>query len=77
MKPVAAGPHSMFLYDIDGTLIDSNDHHAHAWVEALEHFGIAARVDHIRWLVGMGGDKLLPMVTGIKKDTRKGKEITT
>jgi phosphoglycolate phosphatase-like HAD superfamily hydrolase len=64
------------LLDIDGTLIDSNDHHAQAWVEALEHFGIAASYDHIRWLVGMGGDKLLPLVTGIKHDTKRGKEIT-
>jgi phosphoglycolate phosphatase-like HAD superfamily hydrolase len=64
------------LLDIDGTLIDSNDHHARAWVEALEHFGIPASVDHIRWLVGMGGDKLLPLVTGIGKDTPKGKEIS-
>ena len=72
-----AGTLKGILLDIDGTLIDSNDHHAQAWVEALEHFGIPASVDHIRWLVGMGGDKLLPMVTGIKKDTPRGKEITT
>jgi HAD superfamily hydrolase (TIGR01549 family) len=64
------------LLDIDGTLIDSNDHHARAWAEALEHFGIPASVDHIRWLVGMGGDKLLPLVTGIDKESAKGKEIT-
>lgn len=64
------------LLDIDGTLIDSNDHHAQAWAEAFEHFGIPASVDHIRWLVGMGGDKLLPLVTGIEKDSAKGKEIT-
>jgi HAD superfamily hydrolase (TIGR01509 family) len=64
------------LLDIDGTLIDSNDHHARCWVEALEHFGIPASFHQIRWLVGMGGDKLLPLVSGIRKDTKKGKEIT-
>ena len=71
-----AGTLKGILLDIDGTLIDSNDHHARAWVEALEHFRIAASYDQIRWLVGMGGDKLLPMITGIKKDTKQGKEIT-
>ena len=64
------------LLDIDGTLIDSNDHHARCWAEALEDFGIPASVHQIRWLVGMGGDKLLPLVSGIKKDTKQGKELT-
>jgi HAD superfamily hydrolase (TIGR01509 family) len=64
------------LLDIDGTLIDSNDHHAHAWVDTLEHFGMRGNYAKIRDLIGMGGDKLLPEVSGIEKDTPKGKEIS-
>ena len=64
------------LLDIDGTLIDSNDHHAHAWVETLEHFGRKGSYAKIRRLIGMGGDKLLPAVSGIEKETPQGKEIT-
>ncbi len=28
------------VFDIDGTLLDSVDLHARAWVEAFAHFGI-------------------------------------
>ena len=48
------------LCDIDGTLIDSNDAHALAWVDALEQVGQPVAFDRIRPLIGMGGDKLLP-----------------
>lgn len=64
------------LLDIDGTLIDSNDHHAQAWVDALEHFGLPADYNEIRRLIGMGGDKLLPEVSGIEKDSPKGEELS-
>jgi HAD superfamily hydrolase (TIGR01549 family) len=64
------------LLDIDGTLIDSNDYHAHAWVDALQHFGMPANFAKIRRLIGMGGDKLLPEVSGIEKDTPKGEELS-
>ena len=33
-------PPKAVLFDVDGTLIDSVDLHAHAWVEALRHFGV-------------------------------------
>lgn len=64
------------LLDIDGTLIDSNDHHAQAWQETFEHFGIRSEFAEIRRLIGMGGDKLLPEISGIEKDSPKGKEIS-
>ncbi|HEY2090401.1 MAG TPA: HAD hydrolase-like protein [Thermoanaerobaculia bacterium] len=28
------------LFDIDGTLVDSNDHHTRCWIEAFAHFGV-------------------------------------
>ncbi|HUF16903.1 MAG TPA: HAD hydrolase-like protein, partial [Thermoanaerobaculia bacterium] len=27
------------IFDVDGTLVDSNDLHARAWQEAFAHFG--------------------------------------
>jgi len=44
------------LLDIDGTLLDSNDAHALAWVDALEEHGISVPFERIRPLIGMGGD---------------------
>ncbi len=27
------------IFDVDGTLVDSNDAHTHAWIEAMQAFG--------------------------------------
>ena len=63
------------ILDIDGTLVDSNDAHAKAWVEALAEQGVKVLFDDVRKRIGMGGDKLLPEVAGISEDTPKGKAI--
>jgi HAD superfamily hydrolase (TIGR01509 family) len=65
------------LLDVDGTLVDSNDAHAHAWVEALAEHGINVEFEKVRPLIGMGGDKLLPEVSGIEADTPEGERIGT
>lgn len=48
------------LFDVDGTLIDSNDLHAAAWREAFLHFGVDLPLDTIRSQIGKGGDNLIP-----------------
>jgi HAD superfamily hydrolase (TIGR01549 family) len=48
------------LFDVDGTLVDSNDLHAAAWQEAFRHFGIVLPYDSIRGQIGKGGDNLIP-----------------
>ena len=53
------------IFDVDGTLVDSNDAHAHAWMEAFAESGIAVAFDHVRRSIGMGGDKLMPHVSGM------------
>jgi HAD superfamily hydrolase (TIGR01509 family) len=48
------------LLDVDGTLVDSNDAHAAAWVAALTESGARASFPKVRGLQGMGADQLLP-----------------
>jgi HAD superfamily hydrolase (TIGR01509 family) len=48
------------LFDIDGTLVDSVDAHAHAWEEAFARFGKQVSHDEIRSQIGKGGDQLIP-----------------
>lgn len=48
------------LFDVDGTLVDSNDLHAAAWQESFRHFGIVLRFERIREQIGKGGDNLIP-----------------
>ncbi len=64
------------ILDIDGTLVDSNDAHARAWVEALAEHGIKASFEEVRRLIGMGGDKLLPKVSGLSEETAEGQAIS-
>jgi HAD superfamily hydrolase (TIGR01509 family) len=65
------------LLDIDGTLIDSNEAHARAWVDAFAEYGITTDVERVVRLIGMGGDKLLPTIApGLDTERGKGKEMT-
>jgi HAD superfamily hydrolase (TIGR01509 family) len=64
------------LFDIDGTLVDSNDAHARAWVEAFAEAGITADFTHVRRCIGMGGDKLMPEVSGLTEDSPEGQRIS-
>jgi HAD superfamily hydrolase (TIGR01509 family) len=64
------------LLDVDGTLLDSNDAHARAWVEVLGDDGIDASFERVRPLIGEGGDKLLRAVAGIDHESPRGKALT-
>jgi HAD superfamily hydrolase (TIGR01509 family) len=66
---------SVILFDVDGTLIDSNGAHAETWAEALRADGYSCQADEIRPLVGMGTDKLLPRVAGIAADSEAGRAL--
>jgi HAD superfamily hydrolase (TIGR01509 family) len=63
------------LLDVDGTLIDSNDEHAYAWVDVCKEFGYEVEFARVRRMIGMGGDKVLPELTGLTEDTPEGKRI--
>ena len=63
------------ILDVDGTLVDSNDAHARAWVEAFAEHGIAVPFEKVRRAIGMGGDKLMPAVAGISEDSKIGEQI--
>jgi HAD superfamily hydrolase (TIGR01509 family) len=63
------------IFDVDGTLVDSNDAHAQAWVEALGEHGRHVEFTRVRPLIGMGGDKLLPEISGLAADSREGEAI--
>jgi HAD superfamily hydrolase (TIGR01509 family) len=63
------------LLDIDGTLIDSNDAHARAWVDVGTEFGIDIPFEKVRPLIGMGGDRVLPALTGLQEESDAGRRI--
>jgi HAD superfamily hydrolase (TIGR01549 family) len=64
-----------FLFDIDGTLIDSVDLHAHAWQEAFAHFGFRIPYEQVRGQIGKGGDQLMPVFIPKDQLERTGERL--
>lgn len=64
------------LLDIDGTLVDSNDAHAHAWVKSFAAHGRRVEFSRVRPLIGKGGDKLLAEVAGVDAESDEGKRLS-
>lgn len=64
------------LLDVDGTLIDSNDAHASSWADTFREFGYDIAFERVRPLIGMGGDKLLPKLTGLEHESDRAKQLT-
>jgi HAD superfamily hydrolase (TIGR01549 family) len=69
MKAVSSGP--AFLFDLDGTLVDTVYQHVLAWREALEECGIELSVWRIHRRVGMSGGLL---TSALLRET--GKAVT-
>jgi HAD superfamily hydrolase (TIGR01509 family) len=63
------------LFDIDGTLLDSVDFHAHAWQEILARHGIDVTFAAVRAQIGKGGDQLLPVFVPKPMLERLGEQI--
>ena len=59
MSPLAA-----VLFDVDGTLVDTNYHHAVAWARALRDHGHRIPVAAVHRLIGMGGSEMLETLIG-------------
>lgn len=75
MKETEEPAIQVVLVDVDGTLVDTNDAHARAWVEAFAESGRQVPFEKVRPLMGMGGDQLLPRVVGVEKETDEGKRL--
>jgi HAD superfamily hydrolase (TIGR01509 family) len=63
------------LLDVDGTLVDSNDAHAHAWEAAFAAHDYQIAYSRIRRLIGMGGAQLIEQLTGLPESDRKHRAI--
>ncbi len=60
------------ILDVDGTLVDSNYHHALAWSRAFAGHGLNPPLWRIHRAIGMGGDKLVAEVAGQQAEEDHG-----
>jgi phosphoglycolate phosphatase-like HAD superfamily hydrolase len=65
-------PLKAVFFDIDGTLVDSNEFHVMAWDEAFRDNGFATGKDQIRSQIGKGADQLIPsLIPSMGDDQQK------
>lgn len=63
------------VFDVDGTLVDSNYHHVLAWHRAFREYGAVQPLWQIHRHLGMGGDKLVAAVAGEEVEQAHGEAI--
>lgn len=63
------------VVDVDGTLVDSNYHHALAWFRAFRAHQITLPMWRLHRAIGMGGDQLVAAVAGDEVEGRLGDQL--
>src|SRR5512132_3952834 len=64
-----------FIFDIDGTLVDSNELHVDSWDRAFRRFGKQFPREQLRAQIGKGSDQYLPEFLTPEEIKRFGKEL--
>ncbi|HKO37061.1 MAG TPA: HAD family hydrolase [Solirubrobacterales bacterium] len=63
------------ILDVDGTLVDTNYHHALAWHRALHVHGHQVQMWKVHRHIGMGGDQILDALIGAEAAAADGDAI--
>jgi len=63
------------IFDVDGTLVDTNYQHALAWFRAFRRYGITRPMWRIHRGIGMGGDTFVPEVGGPEVEQAHGDDL--
>jgi HAD superfamily hydrolase (TIGR01509 family) len=63
------------ILDVDGTLVDTNYHHALAWHRALRAHGQQVQMWKVHRHIGMGGDQILDALIGAEAAAEQGDAI--
>ena len=66
---------TVVILDIDGTLVDTNYHHALAWYRGFRQNEVVVPVWRIHRAIGMGGDQLVAALAGDEVEAEKGDAI--
>jgi HAD superfamily hydrolase (TIGR01509 family) len=66
---------SALIFDLDGTLVDTNAAHVEAWVRAFARHGYKVHADRIGPEIGKGGDNLVPDLLGPEAEEQHGEAL--
>lgn len=64
------------IFDVDGTLIDSNDAHAESFVKAFAKYDKEVSFEELKCLIGMGADKILEKFLSKREIEEFGDDLT-
>ncbi|MDQ2707642.1 MAG: HAD family phosphatase [Actinomycetota bacterium] len=73
--PGMTSPPDTVVLDVDGTLVDTNYHHALAWYRAFRRFDVTIPVWRLHCAIGMGGDQLVTAVAGERFEDEHGDDV--
>jgi HAD superfamily hydrolase (TIGR01549 family) len=63
------------IFDIDGTLVDTNYQHALAWYRAFRGQGIVMPIWRIHRAIGIGSDRVVEMLAGEEVEKELGERL--
>ncbi|HEX3788469.1 MAG TPA: HAD family hydrolase [Pseudonocardiaceae bacterium] len=63
------------IFDVDGTLMDTNYQHALAWFRAFRSRDVTVPIWRVHRAIGMGGDRLIEHVAGAAVEAEHGDEL--
>ncbi len=63
------------IFDIDGTLVDTNYQHALAWYRAFRQHGVVLPVWQIHRAIGIGSDRVVEMLAGEQIEQQLGETL--
>ena len=63
------------IFDLDGTLADTNEAHTQSWVQGLADHGYQIAADRLRPEMGKGGDNLFPDLFGQEAEQKDGERV--
>lgn len=63
------------IFDIDGTLVDTNYQHALAWYRAFRREGLIIQIWQIHRAIGIGSDRVVEMLAGEQVERELGEQL--